>query len=55
MVNLDLAQWSHSQSLTFAKIVIYENEYEMDKFHEFVEVDLKVWQGIRDLPYSVYY
>lgn len=55
MVNLDLGQWNHGNLLTYAKIMVKNKEYEMNEFDENVEVDLKYWMGINNLPYSEYH
>lgn len=55
MVNLDLGQWNHGSSLTFAKIVVKNRDYEIEDFDKNVEVDLKYWMGINNLPYSEYH
>lgn len=55
MVNLDLGQWNHGNLLTYAKIMVKNKEYEMSEFDENVEVDLKYWMGINNLPYSEYH
>jgi hypothetical protein len=55
MINLDLGQWNQGSLLTFAKIVVRKAEYEMEEFDQNVEVDLKHWMGINNLPYSEYH
>ena len=55
MVNLDLGQWNHGNLLTYAKIMVKNKEYEISEFDENVEVDLKYWMGINNLPYSEYH
>lgn len=55
MVNLDLGQWNHGNLLTYAKILIKNKEYEQEDFDNNVEVDLKNWMGINNLPYSEYH
>ena len=55
MVNLDLGQWNNGTSLTYAKIVVKHREYEIEDFDKNVEVDLKYWMGINNLPYSEYH
>jgi UDP-2,3-diacylglucosamine pyrophosphatase LpxH len=52
MVNLDLEQWNHAQSLPYARIATYADEVDLAKFDEQVEVDLKVWRGTDDAPYK---
>jgi UDP-2,3-diacylglucosamine pyrophosphatase LpxH len=55
MVNLDLGQWNHGNLLTYAKIIVKNKEYEVSEFDKHVEVDLKHWMGINNLPYSEYH
>jgi UDP-2,3-diacylglucosamine pyrophosphatase LpxH len=55
MVNLDLGQWNHGNLLTYAKILIKNKDYELENFDSHVEVDLKYWMGINNLPYSEYH
>lgn len=55
MINLDLGQWNQGSALTFAKIVVKNEEYEISDFDNCVEVDLKSWMGIKNLPYSEYH
>ena len=55
MINLDLGQWNQGSLLTFAKIVVKKAEYEISEFDQSVEVDLKHWMGINNLPYSEYH
>lgn len=55
MVNLDLGQWNNGHALTYAKILIKKLDYEMEEFDKHVEVDLKYWMGINNLPYSEYH
>jgi len=55
MVNLDLGQWNHGNLLTFAKIVIKDPDYDLENFDDNVEVDLKYWRGMNNLPYSEYH
>jgi UDP-2,3-diacylglucosamine pyrophosphatase LpxH len=55
MVNLDLGQWNYGSVLTYAKILVKNTEYEIDDFDKNVEVDLKYWLGINNLPYSEYH
>lgn len=55
MVNLDLGQWNYGNLLTYAKILVKNKEYEMEDFDKNVEVDLKYWMGLRNLPYSEYH
>lgn len=55
MINLDLGQWNQGSLLTFAKVVVRKAEYEMEEFDQNVEVDLKHWMGINNLPYSEYH
>lgn len=50
MVNLDLAQWNHAQSLPYARVASYSDEINLEKFDEHVEVDLKVWRGTDNSP-----
>ncbi len=51
MVNLDLAQWNHAQSLPYARVASYAVEPDPTRFEEQVEVDLKVWLGTDTSPY----
>ena len=55
MVNLDLGQWNYGQVLTYAKILVKNKEYTLEEFDQAVEVDLKYWMGINNLPYSEYH
>jgi UDP-2,3-diacylglucosamine pyrophosphatase LpxH len=55
MVNLDLGQWNYGNVLTYAKILVKNNDYEIEEFDKNVEVDLKYWMGINNLPYSEYH
>lgn len=55
MVNLDLGQWNYGNLLTYAKILVKKTEYEIEDFDKNVEVDLKYWMGINNLPYSEYH
>ncbi len=52
MVNLDLGQWNYGNVLTYAKILVKDMNYELPDFDKSVEVDLKYWMGINNLPYS---
>lgn len=52
MVNLDLGQWNYGNVLTYAKILVKDTNYELSDFDKSVEVDLKYWMGINNLPYS---
>lgn len=55
MVNLDLGQWNYGNALTYAKIMVKKESYEVSEFDQSVEVDLKYWMGINNLPYSEYH
>ena len=55
MINLDLGQWNQGSLLTFAKVVVRKAEYDIEEFDQNVEVDLKHWMGINNLPYSEYH
>ncbi len=55
MVNLDLGQWNYGNVLTYAKVLVKKKDYTMEEFDEAVEVDLKYWMGINNLPYSEYH
>lgn len=55
MVNLDLNQWNNGNVLTYAKVLVKNLEFEMEDFDKNVEVDLKHWMGINNLPYSEYH
>jgi UDP-2,3-diacylglucosamine pyrophosphatase LpxH len=55
MVNLDLGQWNYGNVLTYAKILVKNNDYDIADFDKHVEVDLKYWMGINNLPYSEYH
>jgi UDP-2,3-diacylglucosamine pyrophosphatase LpxH len=55
MVNLDLAQWNYGNSLTYAKVLVKNKEYAIEDFDQNVEIDLKSWMGINNLPYSEYH
>ncbi|HXH74435.1 MAG TPA: metallophosphoesterase [Bacteriovoracaceae bacterium] len=55
MVNLDLGQWNQGNMLTYAKVIVKNKVYEMENFDANVEVDLKHWMGINNLPYSEYH
>jgi UDP-2,3-diacylglucosamine pyrophosphatase LpxH len=54
MVNLDLGQWNYGNVLTYAKILVKNKDYDLMNFDKNVEVDLKYWMGINNLPYSEY-
>lgn len=55
MVNLDLGQWNYGNALTYAKILVKNKDYTIEQFDENVEVDLKYWMGVNNLPYSEYH
>lgn len=55
MVNLDLGQWNNGNALTYAKVLVKKLDYEIEDFDKNVEVDLKYWMGINNLPYSEYH
>lgn len=55
MVNLDLGQWNNGNSLTYAKVIVTKLDYELEDFDKHVEIDLKSWMGINNLPYSEYH
>ena len=55
MVNLDLGQWNYGNALTYAKVLVKNKDYTIDQFDENVEVDLKYWMGVNNLPYSEYH
>jgi UDP-2,3-diacylglucosamine pyrophosphatase LpxH len=55
MVSLDLGQWNHGNNLTYAKILVKDTNYTLEEFDEKVEIDLKSWMGINNLPYSEYH
>ena len=55
MVNLDLGQWNNGNVLTYAKVLVKGQDYEMADFDKHVEVDLKQWLGINNFPYSEYH
>lgn len=55
MVNLDLGQWNYGNALTYAKILVKNKDYTLEQFDENVEVDLKYWMGVNNLPYSEYH
>lgn len=55
MVNLDLGQWNHGNLLTYAKVLVKNKDYDLENFDSNVEVDLKYWMGINNLPYSEYH
>lgn len=55
MVNLDLGQWNHGNLLTYAKVLIKNKNFDLESFDQNVEVDLKYWMGINNLPYSEYH
>lgn len=52
MVNLDLSHDMNDTPLTYAKINIYNDAFEIDKFHENVDVRLNKWVPKTDLPYE---
>jgi len=52
---LDLGKWSHHNVLTYAKIIVKSQDYDVDDFDKNVEVDLKHWLGINNFPYSEYH
>lgn len=51
MVNLDLAQWNHAQSLPYARVATYADEVDLARFEDEVEIDLKLWRGTDNSPY----
>ncbi|HLW57064.1 MAG TPA: metallophosphoesterase [Bacteriovoracaceae bacterium] len=55
MINLDLGQWHQGSALTYAKVIVKSEEYELSDFETAVEVDLMNWMGIQNLPYSEYH
>jgi UDP-2,3-diacylglucosamine pyrophosphatase LpxH len=55
MVNLDLGKWSHSNVLSYAKITVKNYDFDIEEFDKNVEVDLKHWLGVNNLPYSEYH
>lgn len=55
MVNLDLGQWNYGNALTYAKVLVKNKDYTLEQFDENVEVDLKYWLGVNNLPYSDYH
>ena len=55
MVNLDLGQWNYGNVLTYAKVLVKSKDYDIADFDKNVEVDLKYWMGINNLPYSEYH
>ncbi len=55
MVNLDLGQWNNGHALTYAKVLVKKLDYDIEDFDKHVEVDLKYWMGINNLPYSEYH
>jgi len=52
MVNLDLSHEQKETSLTYAKIQIFQSDYEMSEFSNSVQVDLNKWVPKTDLPYE---
>lgn len=52
MVNLDLSHDMNDTPLTYAKIQIYNTEYDKDSFHDSVEVKLQKWMPKTELPYE---
>lgn len=55
MVNLDLGHWNNGHVLTYAKVLVKGDDFEMAEFDKHVEVDLKQWLGINNFPYSEYH
>jgi UDP-2,3-diacylglucosamine pyrophosphatase LpxH len=55
MVNLDLGQSNYGNNLTYAKIMVKNTNYSIEDFDKNVEVDLKSWMGINNLPYTEYH
>lgn len=55
MVNLDLGQWNYGNLLTYARVLVKNKDYDIADFDKNVEVDLKYWMGINNLPYSEYH
>ncbi len=55
MVNLDLGLWNSGNALTYAKILVNKLDFELEDFDKHVEIDLKSWMGINNLPYSEYH
>lgn len=52
MVNLDLSHDQNGTPLTFAKIEVFENDYEMKDFAKSVHVGLFKWSPRSQLPYE---
>lgn len=55
MVSLELGQWNYGNVLTYAKILIKDKNYNENEFDQNVEVDLKYWIGVNNLPYAEYH
>lgn len=54
MVNLDLGKWSDDNALTYAKILVKNENFQINDFEKNVEVDLKKWLGVHNLPFCEY-
>ncbi len=52
MVNLDLSHDQNGTPLTYAKIEVFENNYNSDTFSESVQVRLNKWLSRSSLPYE---
>jgi len=52
MVNLDLSHDMNGTALTYAKIQIYNNDYDMSDFSKSVDVSLNKWVPKTDLPFE---
>ena len=52
MVNLDLSHDQNDTPLTFAKIEVYNPEFEIKDFSDSVHISLNRWSPKTDLPYD---
>ena len=52
MVNLDLSHDLNATSLTYAKIQLFETDYNIEDFNKVVKVRLNKWVPKSDLPYE---
>lgn len=52
MVNLDLSHDMNDTPLTYAKVEVFQSEYELNDFSEHVNVSLNKWAPKTDLPYE---
>lgn len=54
MVNLDLSHDLNGSALTYAKIQVFNDDYDVKDFYKNVSVDLNKWVPKTELPYEEY-